>query len=210
MPFTSEESQANGLVLWVYGTIWPRVPARTPLRPPSQLWAATSVCANTSGSGGSMTGRDRASPCRSRSWTRTCFVPLLRWLLAWWKSVHRPGLGYRPDEYMVHGDRINSIVISVVYRSCSHPCCLAHSARQQARRMDIPALEESAWSEPLLQAVPQTMPVLVIVRSAAWSEAWEQALWDGIHLTVTGSTPYCCPTCRHPSAGASAGTRAGT
>ena len=62
-------------------------------------------------------GRDRASPCGAQLEVSPCFVALLKWLLAWWKSDQ---LALAIDPTM-KGYRTNCLVISVVYRSCAIP-----------------------------------------------------------------------------------------
>ena len=47
----------------------------------------------------------------------SCFAPLLRWVLCLWQS-DRLALVVDPT---MKGDQLNSIVISVVYRSCAIP-----------------------------------------------------------------------------------------
>ena len=141
------QSQAMGLVLWVYGTILAK----------SACQNAVATALTTVGSYVSLRqylrewlydGRDRASPCRVQLDVRTCFVPLLRWLLAWWKS-DRLVLAIDPT---MHGDRINSIVISVVYRSCAIPVAwhILHANRPGGWISPIVSLLEL-----LSSAVPQ-------------------------------------------------------
>ena len=100
-------------------------------------------------------GRDRARPCRVKLDVRLCFVPLLRWLLSWWQS-DKLVLAIDPT---MKGDQINSIVISVVYRSCAIPIAW-HI---------LPANRPGEWIAPtvsllalLSEAVPRDMTVLVM------------------------------------------------
>ena len=158
-------------------------------RPPSQLWTASpSVCANTSGSG-SMTVGDRASPCRVQLDVRTCFVPLLRWLLAWWKS-RQVGLGYRPDDAWRPNtpDRHKRGLPQL-----RHPCCLAHSARQQARRMASPIVKSAGVA---VFGGPSDHAGAGDVRPRPEESedcGSRYALWDGIHMRDSRSTPYSVP-----------------
>ncbi len=77
-------SQVRGLAPWVYGTILAESGCQNAvvtallavgrwnnLRQHLREWLYN--------------GRDRASPCRAQLEVRRCFVPLLRWLLAWWQ-----------------------------------------------------------------------------------------------------------------------------
>ena len=61
---------------------------------------------------------DKTVPTRAEATGRdSCFVPLLKWLLKLWKS-DRLVLAIDPT---MQGDRMTSIVISAVYRSCAIP-----------------------------------------------------------------------------------------
>ena len=109
-------SQITGLTLWVYGTITAGSSCQNAV-----------VCALSFVAGFNTMrqylrewlydGQDRTSPCQTRLDVRLRFVPLLRWVLAWWQS-DRMTLAIDPT---MRGDQINSIVISVVYRSCAIP-----------------------------------------------------------------------------------------
>ena len=83
------QPQLTGLVLWVCGAI-----------------LAGSACQNAVASALSPWGRwnnlrqylrewlydgsDRTSPCQTQLDVTLCFAPLLRWVLAWWRSVDWP------------------------------------------------------------------------------------------------------------------------
>ena len=56
-------------------------------------------------------GSDRARPCKTELDVSLCFAPLLRWVLAWWRSG-RLALAVDPT---LKGDDTTAIVISVVY-----------------------------------------------------------------------------------------------
>ena len=62
-------------------------------------------------------GGDRARPCKTELDVSLCFAPLLRWVLAWWRSG-RLVLAVDPT---LKGDDTTAIVISVVYRGCAIP-----------------------------------------------------------------------------------------
>ena len=170
------ESQLKGLVLWVYGAI-----------------LAGSGCQNAVATALSFMGNfnsirqylrewlydgpDRANPCRVQLEVQACFVPLLQWLLDWWKS-DRLVLAIDPT---MKGDQVNSIVISAVYRSCAIP--LAWSIR--------PANTPGKWMDPIVdllgvlsEAVPKHMSVLVMCDRGLRSPK----LWDAIR--AAGWHPY--------------------
>ena len=123
-------------------------------------------------------GRDRARPCRVKLNVRLCFVPLLRWLLSWWQS-DKLVLGIDPT---MKGDQINSVVISVVYRSCAIPIAW-HI---------LPANRPGEWIAPtvcllalLSEAVPRDMTVLVMYdRGLRSPRLWEQICYVGWHPYV--------------------------
>ena len=89
-------------------------------------------------------GSDRARPCRTELDVSLCFAPLLRWVLAWWRSG-RLALAVDPT---LKGDQTTAIVISVVYRGCAIPVGLAHHARQPARGLDGPDSGTAASTGP--------------------------------------------------------------
>ena len=179
-------SQITGLVLWVYGTI-----------------LASSSCQNAVagalvvvGSYNSMRqylrewlydGCDRAKPCRVQLDVRTCFVPLLRWVLELWQS-DRLVLAIDPT---MKGDQINSIVISVVYRSCAIPVAW-HI---------LPANRPGQWIAPVVSlletlslAVPNDRVVLVMCdRGLRSPRLWKQICSVGWHPYVRQSinTVFC-------------------
>ena len=180
------ESQLKGLVLWVYGAI-----------------LAGSACQNAVGTALSFMGsfnsirqylrewlydgQDRSNPCRVQLDVSECFVPLLRWLLEWWQS-DRLALAIDPT---MKGDRINSIVISVVYRSCAIPVAW-HI---------LPANRPGEWIAPTVRllemlccAVPQQMTVLVMcARGLRSPRLWNQIRSAGWHPYVRQSinTVFC-------------------
>ena len=127
------QPQLTGLAWWVCGTI-----------------LAGSACQNAVASALSTRGNwnnlrqylrewlydggDRARPCQTELDVNLCFAPLLKWVLAWWRSG-RLALAVDPT---LKGDHTTAIVISVVCRSCAIPRGLAHPARQPARVLDGP------------------------------------------------------------------------
>ena len=179
-------SQVTGLVLWVYGTVtsWSSC----------QNAVVTALC--VMGNWNNMRqylrewlydGRDRSSPCRVQLDVRSCFVPLMRWVLTWWQS-DRLALAIDPT---MKGDQITSIVISVVYRSCAIPVAW-HV---------LPANKPGPWIDQVVEllkllsdAVPQSMRVLVMYdRGLRSPRLWEQICSVGWHPYTRQSinTVFC-------------------
>ena len=170
-----ERSQTKGLALWVYGTISARSSCQN---------AVVAALVVIMGNWNSIRqylrewlydGQDRASPCRVQLDERLCFVPLMRWLLSWWQS-DKLVLAIDPT---MKGDQINSIVISVVYRSCAIPIAW-HI---------LPANRPGEWIAPtvsllalLSEAVPRDMTVLVMYdRGLRSPRLWDQIRSVGWH-----------------------------
>ena len=60
-------------------------------------------------------GSDRKTPCQTQLDVALCFAPLLKWVLAWWRS-ERLALAIDPT---FKGDQTTAIVISVVCQGCT-------------------------------------------------------------------------------------------
>ena len=168
------QSQLTGLAWWVCGTI-----------------LAGSACQNAVASALSTRGNwnnlrqylrewlydggDRARPCKTELDVSLCFAPLLRWVLAWWRSG-RLALAVDPT---LKGDDTTAIVISVVYRGCAIPV---------AWRI-LRANKPGAWMDPIVEllqalapAVPREMTVVVLCdRGLASPKLWKQILAQGWH-----------------------------
>ena len=168
------QSQLTGLAWWVCGTI-----------------LAGSACQNAVASALSTRGNwnnlrqylrewlydggDRARPCKAELDVSLCFAPLLRWVLAWWRSG-RLALAVDPT---LKGDDATAIVISVVYRGCAIPV---------AWRI-LRANQRGAWMDPIVEllqalapAVPREMTVVVLCdRGLASPKLWKQILAQGWH-----------------------------
>ena len=179
-------SQVTGLVLWVYGTILAK----------SSCQNAVATALSVMGNYNSLRqyirewlydGRDRASPCRVQLDVSSCFVPLLRWVLSLWQS-DRLVLAIDPT---MKADQINSIVISVVYRSCAIPVAW-HI---------LPANSPGQWIAPVVDllallssAVPKDKTVLVMCdRGLRSPRLWKQIRSSGWHPYVRQSinTVFC-------------------
>ena len=168
------QPQLTGLVLWVCGAI-----------------LAGSACQNAVASALSPWGRwnnlrqylrewlydgsDRTSPCQTQLDVTLCFAPLLRWVLAWWRSG-RLALAIDPT---LKGDQTTAIVISVVYRSCAIPVAWRiHRATQKGSWMD-PTVE---LLKELAPAVPREMTVIVLCdRGISSPKLWQQIRAQGWH-----------------------------
>ena len=180
------ESQLKGLVLWVFGSILAR----------SGCQNAVATELSFMGSFNSIRqylrewlydGQDRSNPCRVQLDVRLSFVPLLKWLLELWES-DRLVLAIDPT---MKGDRINAIVISVVYRSCAIPV---------AWRI-LPANTPGRWMELIVdmlgmlsEAMPKHMTVLVMCdRGLRSPRLWDRIRCAGWHPYVRQSinTVFC-------------------
>ena len=120
-------------------------------------------------------GSDRARPCKTQLEVSICFVPLLRWVLAWWRSE---GLALAVDPTSKKDDSV-AIVISVLYRGCAIPVAwrIRH-ANQRGSWMD-PTVE---LLRELAPAVPREMTVVVLCdRGIASPKLWKQIRAHGWH-----------------------------
>ncbi len=179
-------SQMRGLVLWVYGAILAG----------SNCQNAVAAALSVMGSYNTLrqyirewvyNGQDRASPCQVQLDVNSCFVPLLRWVLSWWQS-DRLVLAVDPT---LKGDRISSIVVSVVYRSCAIPVGWHILPANRPGRWIGPAVE---LLELLATAVPEDRTVLVMCdRGLRSPRLWEQIRSSGWHPYVRQSinTVFC-------------------
>ena len=179
-------SQIDGLTLWVYGTIIGGSGCQNAV-----------VCALSFVAGFHTMrqylrewlydGQDRTSPCRTQLDVRQCFVPLLRWILAWWRS-QQMALAIDPT---MRGDQINSIVISVLYRSCAIPVAW-HV---------LPANRPGEWIAPVVEllkllssAMPKDKTVVVMCdRGLRSRRLWKQICSVGWHPYIRQSinTVFC-------------------
>ena len=170
------QPQLTGLAWWVCGTILAGSACQMPSRPPSPPGATGTTCASISEylREWLYDGGDRARPCKTELDVSLCFAPLLRWVLAWWRSG-RLALAVDPT---LKGDDTTAIVISVVYRGCAIPV---------AWRI-LRANQRGAWMDPIVEllqalapAVPREMTremtvVMVCDRGLASPKLWKQIL----------------------------------
>lgn len=161
-------SQQVGLAVWVYGSILSQSACQ------NTVIAALTVV----GAWHSVrqylrewlyNGGDKASPCNTQVEVSLCFAPLMGWLMSWWKADQ---LALAIDSTM-HKDRVNALVISVLYRGCAIPVAW-HI---------LPANRPGVWVEPIVgllslmgPAVPDHLQVLVMTDRGLWSPR----LWKGI------------------------------
>ena len=120
-------------------------------------------------------GSDRARPGPTELDVTLCFAPLLRWVLAWWRS----GRLARAVDPTLQGDQTTAGVSSVLYRSCAIPVAW-HSRRatQRGSGMDptVALLQE------LAPAVPRDLTVIVLCdRGIASPKLWQQIRAQGWH-----------------------------
>ena len=133
-------------------------------------------------------GSDRTSPCQTQLDVTLCFAPLLRWVLAWWRSgrlapVSSTGQALAIDPTL-KGDQTTAIVISVLYRSCAIPVAWRiHPATQRGSWMD-PTVE---LLEELAPAVPHEMSVIVLCdRGISSTKLWQQICAQSLPPATTG------------------------
>ena len=133
-------------------------------------------------------GSDRARPCKTELDVNLCFAPLLKWVLAWWRSgwlapVSSTGQALAVDPTL-KGDETTAIVISVVYRSCAIP--VAWRIRRANQR--------GSWMDPIVEllqdlapAVPREMTVIVLCdRGLASPKLWKQIRAQSLPPATTG------------------------
>ena len=186
------QSQLTGLALWVCGAI-----------------LAGSACQNAVASALSpwrkwnnlrqylrewlYDGSDRTSPCQTQLDVTLCFAPLLKWVLAWWRSG---GLALAIDPTL-KGDQTTAIVISVLYRSCAIPVAWRiHRATQKGSWMD-PTVE---LLRELAPAVPKEMTVIVLCdRGISSPKLWTQIRAQSLPPATTGglASLYALPEEHH-------------
>ena len=130
-------------------------------------------------------GSDRARPCKTQLEVRICFVPLLRWVLAWWRSER---LALAVDPTSKKDDSV-AIVISVLYRGCAIP--VAWHIRHANQR--------GSWMDPIVEllrelapAVPREMTVVVLCdRGIASPKLWKQIRAHSLPPTRSGGWHPC-------------------
>ena len=166
--------QLTGLVLWVCGAILAGSACQNAVASALSPWGAWNNFRQYLREW-LYDGSDRARPCQTELDVSLCFAPLLRWVLAWWRSS-RLALAVDPT---LKGDQTTAIVISVVYRGCAIPV---------AWRI-LRANQRGAWMDPIVEllqalapAVPREMTVVVLCdRGLASPKLWNQIRAQGWH-----------------------------
>lgn len=161
-------AQQRGLAYWVVGTIIAGSACETAVLSALSLrlsWHALRLRLRD----WLYDGQDKAAPCRVELDIAACFVPLLRWILAWW---HESRLVLAIDATLDR-DRSAALVISVLYRGTAIPVAWS-ILRAQTPGAWFPAiLRMLAQLQP---AVPAQLPVLVLADRGLWSPK----LWDAL------------------------------
>ena len=146
-------------------------------------------------------GSDWTSPCQTQLDVTLCFAPLLRWVLAWWRSSRLAPVSSTGQalaiEPTLKGDQTTAIVISVLYRSCAIPVARRiHRATQKGSWMD-PTVE---LLRELAPAVPKEMTVIVLCdRSISSPKLWQQIRAQSLPPATTGglASLYALPEEHH-------------
>src|SRR5215218_9880016 len=112
-------------------------------------------------------GGDKLVPGAAQLEVATCFAPLLRWLLGWWRGAALP---VALDVTLLR-DRVAIVTLAVLYRGTAIPVAWHVTAANRQGQWLTPALR---LIETLALAVPGTMPVLILADRGLWSSR----LWD--------------------------------
>ena len=164
-------AQRTGLAYWVVGTV---------LAGSACLNAVFSILATDVAGHGRLRQRLRlwmSDKPSSQGWycgpaveVRSCFVPLLRWILSLWQGSELV-LALDPTS---HRDRVVALAVSVVYRGCALPVAWQVVPAQQS---------SGSWVEAycdllrlLAPAIPRSMSVTVLCDRGIASPR----LWDAI------------------------------
>jgi len=151
----------RGLALWVYGTIVAKSACQT----------AVVLAIQTLGHWHALRqrvrewlydGSDKAAACQRQVEVTGCFVPLVRWVMAWWQGST---VAFGVDATLLK-DQVVALVVSVLYRGSAIPVAW-HI---------MTANRPGAWMPHLVRllrqirpAVPATMTVLVLADRGLWS-----------------------------------------
>ena len=179
--------QLTGLVLWVCGAILAGSACQNAVASALSPWGAWNNFRQYLREW-LYDGSDRARPCQTELDVGLCFAPLLRWVLAWWRSsrlapVSSTGQALAVDPTL-KGDQTTAIVISVVYRGCAIPV---------AWRI-LRANQRGSWMDPIVEllqalapAVPREMTVVVLCdRGLASPKLWNQIRAQSLPPATTG------------------------
>jgi len=171
------EAQRRGLALWVYGTILARSACQnaviTALLAEGKFETLRQLLREWL-----YDGKDRAAPCQTSLEIEACFRPLVCWFLSLWQGSEL-ALALDPT---LHGDRVVSLTISVLYRGSAIP--LAWQI--------VPANRKGPWLEQILrlfdllaEVLPKQLHVLILADRALWSpRLWARLKAHGFHPII--------------------------
>jgi hypothetical protein len=162
-------AQRLGLALWVYGAVLAGSACQVAVIAALLPLGTTEHALRQRLREWLYAGTDKAAPCGVALDVTTCFAPLLRWVLAWWRGDALP----LAIDATALGDKLVVLSVSVLYRGCAIPVAW----------QVLPGNRPGAWVPPILAllarlapAVPADRTVLVQTDRGLWS----RRLWDGI------------------------------
>jgi len=166
--------QRRGLALWVLGAILARSACQSAVLAALLPWAPYHALRQRLREW-LRDGADKATPCAAQVEIETCFAPLLRWVLAWWRGRE---LALAIDA-TAHGERLVALVVSVLYRGTAIPVAWAI----------LPGNTAGPWLGPILRllrllrpALPACWTVLVLADRGLWSpRLWKRVRDLGWH-----------------------------
>jgi Transposase DDE domain len=164
----------RGLALWVLGAILARSACQSAVLAALLPWAPYHALRQRLREW-LRDGADKATPCAAQVEIETCFAPLLRWVLAWWRGRE---LALAIDA-TAHGERLVALVVSVLYRGTAIPVAWAI----------LPGNTPGPWLGPILRllrllrpALPACWTVLVLADRGLWSpRLWKRVRDLGWH-----------------------------
>jgi Transposase DDE domain len=166
--------QRRGLALWVLGAILARSACQPAVLAALLPWAPYHALRQRLREW-LRDGADKATPCAAQVEIETCFAPLLRWVLAWWRGRE---LALAIDA-TAHGERLVALVVGVLYRGTAIPVAWAI----------LPGNTPGPWLGPILRllrllrpALPACWTVLVLADRGLWSpRLWKRVRDLGWH-----------------------------
>src|SRR3954452_12725495 len=164
----------RGLALWVLGAILARSACQSAVLAALLPWAPYHALRQRLREW-LRDGADKATPCAAQVEIETCFAPLLRWVLAWWRGRE---LALAIDA-TAHGERLVALVVSVLYRGTAIPVAWAI----------LPGNTPGPWLGPILRllrllrpALPACWTVLVLAdRGLSSPRLWKRVRDLGWH-----------------------------
>ena len=110
-------AQRLGLALWVYGAVLAGSACQVAVIAALLPLGATAHALRQRLRDWLYAGADKAAPCAVELDVATCFAPLLRWVLAWWRGGALP----LAVDATALGDKVVVLTVSVLYRGCAIP-----------------------------------------------------------------------------------------